>query len=257
VTIVGINRYTQKFMMTINQSEWIYSSSISSKLLPINSYIHDISSVPWLVEFFIASCGYAHNPVMFPLWPIIIYTLTKRGLMNTSIMNSIHTPNKFQMDLLELDHGSVINTLVYISTVIITLLFTEVSKASFATTRPSIPSQEQQQWKRRYGKLIASLKSKHSFPSGDCAQAMNVCMFLYRYVPLGRIHGNALPITLFLFGVYLLGVAFARVFYRCHWIEDCTGGILLSYILHLTLIPTIANKIIQLSPLLFDKVKWI
>jgi len=171
--------------------------------------------------------------------------------------STIHAPNKFQMDLMELDHGVVVNTLLYISTVIITLLFTEISKASFATTRPSIPSQGQQQWKRRYGKLIASLKSKHSFPSGDCAQAMNVCMFLYRYVPLGRMHGNALPITHLLFGVYLPGVAFARVFYKCHWIEDCIGGILLSYTLHLTLIPTIANKIIQLSPLLFDKVKWI
>jgi len=246
-------------MMTINQSEWIYSTFISSELLPINSYIHDIPSVPWLVEFFVASCGYAHNPVMFPMWPAIIYTLTDRGLSNTSIMTSVHTPNKFQMDLMELDHGAVINTIFYILTVIITLLFTEISKASFATTRPSIPSQgqQQQQWKRRYGKLIASLKSKHSFPSGDCAQAMNVCMFLYRYVPLGRIHGNALPITLFLFGVYLPGVAFARVFYRCHWIEDCIGGILLSWILHFTLIPTIANKIIQLCPLLFDKVKWI
>ena len=243
--------------MAINQSEWIYSTFISTKLLPINSYIHGISTVPWLVELFIASCGYAHNPVMFPMWPVIIYILTNRGLSNTSIMTSVHTPDKFQMDLMELDHGAVLNTIFYILTVIITLAFTELSKASFATTRPSIPSEQQQQWKRRYGKLIASLKSKHSFPSGDCAQAMNVCMFLYRYVPLGRMHVNALLITLFLFGVYLPGVAFARVFYRCHWIEDCIGGILLSYILHLTLIPTIANKIIQLSPLLFDKVKWI
>ena len=159
------------------------------------------------------------------------------------------------MDLMELD-GAVINTLVYISTVLVTLAFTEISKASFATTRPSIPY-SQGQWIRRYGKLIASLKSKHSFPSGDCAQAMNVCMFLYRYVPLGRMHGNALPISIFLFGAYLPGVAFARVFYRCHWIEDCIGGILLAWILNLTFIPTIANKIIQLSPLLFDKVKWI
>ena len=249
-------------MMTINQSERVYSTFISRQLLPINSYIHEIISVPWLVELFIASCGYAHNPVMFPMWPIIIYILTNRGLSNTSIMTSVHKPNKFQMELMTLDHGAVINTIFYILTVIITLLFTEISKVSFASTRPSIPSQQQQQqqqqqWKRRYGKLIASLKSKHSFPSGDCAQAMNVCMFLYRYVPLGRIHGNALPISVFLFGVYLPGVAFARVFYRCHWTEDCIGGILLSWILHLTLIPTIANKIIQLAPLLFDKVKWI
>ena len=100
-------------------------------------------------------------------------------------------------------------------------------------------------WRRRYGKLVASLKSKHSFPSGDCAQAMNLCMFLWRYVPgdhLMTVMGNDIPLDMLLFGIFLPGVAFARVFYRCHWIEDCIGGVLLSWTLHWILMPELRRK---------------
>ena len=36
--------------------------------------------------------------------------------------------------------------------------------------------------RQKYEHLITLLKSKHSFPSGDTAQAMNLCMILCRYV---------------------------------------------------------------------------
>merc|ERR1739845_173751 len=79
-----------------------------------------------------------------------------------------------------------------------------------------------------------SLKSTHAFPSGDCAQAMNLCLFLWRYIPdnLRTMTGNGIPLNTILFGIFLPGVCFARVFYLCHWIEDCIGGILLSWTLH-------------------------
>ena len=164
---------------------------------------------------------------------------------------------------------SMANTAFYFATVLVTLTFTELGKASFATTRPqllsnrnstissngnskegTITSAQIKGWKRRYGELVSSLKSKHSFPSGDCAQAMNLCIFLSRYVP--AIHYSivvgVLPIALrdmFLFGIFLPGVAFARVFYGCHWIEDCIGGILLSLVLHLLLIPMVGVKVLD------------
>jgi len=225
-----------------HESEWIYSTILSKKLTPLNEYIHELPSVSHPTELFIALCGYAFNPVMFPLWPILIYGLSFRGLSNTAIMSSSHEPPNWQTQLrssFKLEHAAIVNTSLYLYSVLITLIFTEIGKASFATTRPVIPTDggyNSQQWTRRYGKLVASLKSKHSFPSGDSAQAMNLCIFLFKYVPLGRVHGNALPITLMLFGIFLPGVAFARVFYRCHWIEDCIGGIALSYILHQILI---------------------
>ena len=245
-------------IMTHHESEWIYSTILSKQLTPLNEYIHELPSVSHPTELFIASCGYAFNPVMFPLWPILIYALSYRGLSNTVVMSSSHEPPKWQTELLssfKLEYAALVNTALYLSSVLITLIFTEIGKASFATSRPVIPTDggyNSQQWTRRYGKLVASLKSKHSFPSGDSAQAMNLCMFLFRYVPLGRVHGNALPITLMLFGTFLPGVAFARVFYRCHWIEDCIGGIALSYILHQILIPALATTIMtKLAPLLF------
>lgn len=145
----------------------------------------------------------------------------------------------------------MVNTALYLASVLITLAFTELGKASLATTRPRVPKDgydpQQRPWKRRFGKLVASLKSKHSFPSGDSAQAMNLCMFLRGYVPLDigavSLSYRKNLIDLSLFGIFLPGVAFARVFYRCHWIEDCMGGILLAAILHCTLIPAIASKI--------------
>lgn len=243
-----------------HEAEWLYSTAISHKLSPLNEYIHNISSVPHPIELFIAFCGYAFNPVMFPLWPILIYTLTYRGLSNTAIMNSVHKPNLWQTELLtsfdQVKHGALVNTALYLSSVLITLIFTELGKASFATTRPGVIKgyHSHQQYTRRYGKLVGSLKSKHSFPSGDSAQAMALCVFLWRYVPLGRIHGNALPITILLFGVFLPGVLFARVFYRCHWIEDCIGGVTLSLMLHQTVIPFVGTKIMEeIAPRLFSE----
>jgi len=242
-----------------HSSEWIYSTIISKQLAPLNEYIHQISSVRLQIELFIAACGYAFNPVMFPCYPILIYTLTYNGLSNTTIMSSMHAPNKWQTDLIssfqQLKTRAAVNAILYLFSVLIILAFTEIGKLSFATTRPAIPSggYNSQQWKRRYGKLVGSLKSKHSFPSGDSAQAMNLCMFLWRYVPLGKMHGNALPITIFIFGIFLPGVVYARVFYRCHWIEDCLGGICMSYALHLMLIPLVATKFMtELAPWLFE-----
>ena len=153
------------------------------------------------------------------------------------------------------EHGALINTALYIVSVLITLAFTEMGKASFATTRPEIPPggyNNSHLWRRRYGKLIASLKSKHSFPSGDCAQAMNLCMFLLRYVPSGTIIQHGIAINMFLFGIFLPGVAFARVFYRCHWMEDCLGGILLSIWIWMWF-PAIANRVMIELPTWLEK----
>ncbi|KAL7543702.1 hypothetical protein ACHAXR_012989 [Thalassiosira sp. AJA248-18] len=240
-----------------HETEWVYSTILTKKLSPLNVYIHELPSVPHPAELFIASCGYAFNPVMFPCWPILIYALSYKGLSSDASTTTTTTPfsrelNKWlQWTESEHHNGALINTALYLATVVITLAFTEIGKASLATTRPQPPlgGYDTNEWRRRYGKLVASLKSKHSFPSGDCAQAMNLCMFLWRYVPIENfisVAGNDISITLVLFGIFLpitlvLFVAFARVFYRCHWIEDCFGGIILSLVLHRTLIPAISK----------------
>lgn len=59
----------------------------------------------------------------------------------------------------------------------------------------------------------------------------------------------------FLFGIFLPGVAFARVYYRCHWIEDCLGGIFMSWVLHNTIIPIVAGEIPTLVDSLFRVVE--
>mmetsp|Transcript_29583 Transcript_29583/g.62747 ORF Transcript_29583/g.62747 Transcript_29583/m.62747 type:complete len:254 (+) Transcript_29583:85-846(+) len=236
-----------------HESERIYSTILSKQLSPLNEYIHELPSVSLPTELFIASCGYAFNPVMFPFWPILIYTLSYLELSSNAFAASPSEQNTWRGELASFqpEHGAVVNTAFYLTSVLITLAFTEIGKASFATTRPLLPPDgytTNDTWKRRYGKLVASLKSKHSFPSGDSAQAMNLCMFLWRYVPVDTI-SDGISLNLLLFGIFLPGVAFARVFYRCHWIEDCIGGILLSWVLHLALMPAIATKItIVLAP---------
>jgi len=151
----------------------------------------------------------------------------------------------------------------------VTLIFTELGKASFATTRPKIPTTGYEtilnvdddninsiKWKRRFGSLVASLKSKHSFPSGDSSQAMNLCLFFLRYVPTTStssatmiyLGSHAIPVRdIALFSLFLPGVVFARVFYLCHWIEDCIGGVSLSLLIHWLVIPILRENIVDLA----------
>lgn len=296
-----------------HESEWIYSSILSKRVFtPLNDYIHQqltlassatssssssslasSCSSPWrwcyaLLELYIAMCGYAFNPVMFPIWPILIYTLSLgrcSSLSNASTsLLKLNAPsnndnifdwkkwNSFQQLLLHHDHrhhAATTNTVLYLISVFLTLAFTELGKAFFSTSRPQPSLEEKGVWSipRKYEKLVASLKSKHSFPSGDCAQAMNFCMMVCKYVMTtasgtttsalsssdSRIHemtnwndNNTIThhlINMFLFGIFLPSVAFARIYFRCHWIEDCIGGVALSWALHTTIIPEIAKHI--------------
>jgi membrane-associated phospholipid phosphatase len=129
-------------------------------------------------------------------------------------------------------------------TVLVTLLATETCKALFSATRPEqiLDDVHRASRLRRYGTRASSLKSKHSFPSGDCAQAANLCFFLHHYLlPLWNDDddGWRIWVTWAAFGVFLPGVCFARVFYHCHWIEDCIGGIVLSALLHCVVMPNV------------------
>lgn len=192
----------------LHESEWIYSTFLSrGRVFSLNKTILSLGGQPHIIEFIIFACGYAFNPVMLPVWSALIYSI----------------PSKKK---------PILQMLFYLASVLITLIFTELGKASFATTRPEklLLRKEVQPEDRRYGSLVSSLKSKHSFPSGDCAQAMNVSLFLYRYTPVSTKVGLA---------SFVVGVCFARIFYRCHWIEDCLGGVLLSFLLHHLLIPLV------------------
>ena len=243
----------------LHYSEFVYSSTISLRLLtPLSEYIHDLPSLSLFAELCIAACGYAFNPVLFPCWPVLVYASSiffvceRRQLLSS---NEYISKN----DGLRYYHGHMAlnNAVLYVASVLITLLVTEICKAIFATTRPSKPqsssSSSQYHNRRKYEHLITSLKSKHSFPSGDTAQAMNLCIILCRYVIPSSCDSSSSTagvsmslinsiMKVFLFGIFLPGVAFARVYYRCHWIEDCLGGMLLSLILHSTLIPIIESR---------------
>jgi membrane-associated phospholipid phosphatase len=224
------------------------------------------------VEIFIFACGYAFNPAMFPWWLGGIHALSRYSLENGPI-TTYELSDMFwrrwreYLQSINTEKGALVNTAFYFASVLVTLVFTELGKASFATTRPQSPMRnnrikgnqngnsnlnnnaQQYAGKRRYGSLASSLKSKHSFPSGDCAQAMNLCMFLYRFVPVPSPRTTLLSHSIrdyLMFGLFIPGVAFARVFYWCHWIEDCIGGALLAILLHWLLIPTIGETMIQI-----------
>jgi hypothetical protein len=236
-----------------HESEWIYSTTLSQRLFtPLSEYVHDLPSPSSpAVELCIAACGYAFNPVMFPCWPILVYA-------SSSSSNAWKGGGR---------RPALNDAGLYLASALITLAFTEVGKASLATTRPPPPPSGdrddgadayRRREERRYGGLVGSLKSKHSFPSGDCAQAMNLCMMLWTYVPpLPRDDDGDGGMLCYrrdaiLFGMFLPGVAFARVYYRCHWIEDCLGGMLLSWVLHRTIIPFIARRIMTGSAHWFE-----
>jgi membrane-associated phospholipid phosphatase len=233
-----------------HDSEWIYSTPLSKHLLsPLNDCIHGISSLPHPIEVVIAAFGYAFNPMVFPCWPILIYGLAYRGV-RSSLLSSANKKSVFTnaLDAPAYAHfwderlrsytpeqQALFITGCYLASVAVTLASTELAKAAFATTRPRLPPEGHDgAWRRRYGKLVGSLKSTHAFPSGDCAQAMNLCLYLGRYLSehVRAAAGRDVPLTAVLFGIFLPGVAFARVFYRCHWAEDCLGGVVLSWTLH-------------------------
>ena len=261
-----------------HESEWIYSTIISRqlKLSSLNDHIHQISHVPLVLELFIFSCGYAFNPIMVPFWLALVnlLTCTPTDGLSDALFSRTLADRQWETFLLTINSNKIrghVNMSFYLSTVLVTLLFTELGKASFATTRPKIPtnvystktttiidesnSNHSIKWNRRFGSLVASLKSKHSFPSGDCAQCMNLCLFFLRYVPtitsttaLVTIQRHTIAIRdIALILLFLPGVAFARVFYLCHWIEDCIGGIALSFMIHWLIIPVLKVSLIDLA----------
>ena len=208
-----------------HEREWVYSTALTRGLglTALGAAVHNMEALPHLVELAVFACGYAFNPIMFPTWPVLVHRLT------TWRVASGHSPDDVAGHLSALgspttNEAAWLNVELYVTSVLVTLLSTEIFKGSFATTRPRATSVNFTT--RRYGMLVTSLKSKHSFPSGDVAQAMNLCMFMARFITVEQ------QTKLMLFGLFLPGVAFARVFYRCHWIEDCVGGICLSWLLH-------------------------
>ena len=211
-----------------HESEWVYSTVITKRLhlSALNEYIHSIPSVSHTTELFIFICGYAFNPVMFPFWLVLVHRLSFWGLRHVAEANheTGNIVNKWWDAVSSTyEHAAILNTVFYFVSVLITLVFTELSKASFATRRPLMPTSGPKtmknedvdksrneiarniEWKRRYGALVTSLKSKHSFPSGDCAQAMNVCIFLWRYVPVTAMtsHDSELSMIFKIVGVSL------------------------------------------------------
>jgi membrane-associated phospholipid phosphatase len=194
--------------MEIHESEWVYSTALSRMLHDANRYIHGIESLAQPVEFGVFLFGYAFNPVVIPVWAGLVFCYASSS--------------------------AVFTTLFYLSTVLVTLLATETCKALFSASRPEriLGDTYRASRLRRYGTRVSSLKSKHSFPSGDCAQAANLCFFLTN-------PEDWWVMTWAAFGVFLPGVCFARVFYHCHWIEDCIGGIALSALLHWFVMPQV------------------
>ena len=218
----------------IHQSEAVYNSPLSSLLglAETNKVIHSIPSIPHYVEIVVFLFGYAFNPVSIPFW-IVAVSLTGVVVPGGNGMTSgrIYYPPTF-----------------YLATVLVTVLGTELCKASFRATRPeTVLSPEFRSSKmRRYGAWVASLKSKHSFPSGDSAQAANAVLFWYFFVsPLWKEEQPKLTTLLHMvaFLIFFPGVAFARIFYHCHWIEDCLGGAVLAGLLHRTIMPIVADWI--------------
>lgn len=254
-----------------HESEWIYSTILTRQLnlSLLNDYIHQIPHVPLIVELYIFMCGYAFNPTMVPFWLGLVNVLTSTGISDNAAAKFSGTTINEQWGKLLLsidsDKRGHMNMVFYLATVLVTLLFTELGKASFATTRPKIPTsgyatimsaddkQHSVKWKRRFGSLVASLKSKHSFPSGDSSQAMNLCLFFLKYVPtttstVMTLGSYAIPVRdIVLFSLFLPGVVFARVFYLCHWIEDCIGGVSLSLLIHWLIIPMLRDYIVVLA----------
>lgn len=254
-----------------HKPEWIYTTFLSKILClsSVNNYIHTIKCLPHASEFLVFICGYSFNPVIIPLLLGLILRISYWMLMDIEGVSHEKENCSWRRTIVTMnaEQGALATTAFYLASVLITLAFTEIGKASFSTTRPTIPTSRGGASKisaaeggrfssgvvRRYGSLVSSLKSKHSFPSGDCAQAMNVCLFLWRYIPATSMSAGVADYVevsmrdIVLFAVFLPGVAFARVFYHCHWIEDCFGGIMLSYFLHWLIIPGIGEKIVGIA----------
>ena len=239
--------------MELHKAEKIYSSPFSAvfKLHGINKFIHSIDHLPKLAEFCVFLLGYAFNPVSIPL---LLVAATAMGAAPASLIK-LAKNNNLQQHSSDTIIPLLFAPIFYLSTVLVTLVATELCKASFRASRPeSILSKDFLSSKvRRYGSLVASLKSKHSFPSGDSAQAANAVLWLSCYaIPSWAMKNNsniiinattAFAIRCFAFGVFYPGVAFARIFYHCHWIEDCLGGAVLAGFLHATIMPLLADTV--------------
>lgn len=225
--------------MGLHQAELVYSTPLSTALglHTANRLIHSIPSLPYPVESVVFLFGYAFNPVSIAPW-MAMTTMTGAGPFSSKLQSQ---PSHI-----------LFAPLFFLVTVLVTLIGTEFCKFCFRATRPeaALPAEFRSSKLRRFGTLVSSLKSKHSFPSGDSAQAQNAVLFWYFYVaPLwqDRLDGTRMILLhVFAFGVFYPGVAFARVFYHCHWIEDTLAGALLALLLHRSVIPIVSALVWKL-----------
>jgi membrane-associated phospholipid phosphatase len=96
----------------------------------------------------------------------------------------------------------------YLMMILSLLIYNQIMKIFLMRRRPTITTQ------RKHFNL-RKLESNNAMPSGDTAQSALWAGFIW-------IHFNYPPIFLFIIPL----VAFARVYYMCHWIGDTMIGAL-------------------------------
>ena len=106
------------------------------------------------------------------------------------------------------DRLALVTVLLYLLSVIFTVICTQTTKKLFGRVRPTIVNTSQIFNLRRF-------EGNCSMPSGDTAQAANWGMFMVLYF------GNPL------YFLTWIPVAFSRTFFQCHWVSDTIIGALI------------------------------
>mmetsp|Transcript_25420 Transcript_25420/g.28230 ORF Transcript_25420/g.28230 Transcript_25420/m.28230 type:complete len:151 (+) Transcript_25420:200-652(+) len=132
----------------------------------------------------------------------------------------------------------LIITLLYLSSILLTVIISQSCKYFFGRDRPSVINTDQKFNLRK-------LEGNCSMPSGDTAQAANWSVFMSINFTLR----GSLSESIFLLA--WLPSAFARIYFQCHWIGDTIVGAFIGIGVAL-LIDSIKHHLIELIILILN-----
>ena len=119
----------------------------------------------------------------------------------------------------QLDFSPIFTTIYFFVCTLCLLAVTTAVKALTDRERPSSPPEGSKN-SRHYD--LRSLESNKSFPSGDTAQAaLHMSLVMAHFKHFFMMMGGPLGIAQF-----VMMVAFARVYFHCHYVGDTIGGAL-------------------------------
>ncbi|CAI2380831.1 unnamed protein product [Moneuplotes crassus] len=158
-----------------------------------------------IMEYILVFFGFIFNQYLIWLVPFYIY----KSCFDNNVPNEIIV--RIDSSKQEETQVAAVMIIFYLVSVVFTVISTQSCKKIFGRVRPSMVNMNQKFNLRK-------LEGNCSMPSGDTAQAANWSVFM----AVNFCIENSFNQYLFLHA--WVPIAFARIYFQCHWVSDTVVG---------------------------------